>query len=123
MISHVCTSGLPTWSPHVLGHLRPVVGAACTELDLLLAKHTSAGALDNSFAEYVTALRKREELDKQLSAAEGRVTALDQLVTFFSLHTPNAAHNQQVQLFREASSKALLGVAAVVNNEYSTKVK
>lgn len=120
----VCLPGLHM-SLGIYDRLWELLEAACTALDLLLAKHTSAGALDNSFAEYVAALTKREELNTKLSAAEGRVTTLDQLVTFFSLHTPNAAHNQQLKALREASSMALLGVAAVVNNRVQrlTKLK
>lgn len=117
----VCPPGLHI-SLGIYDRLWELLEAACTELDLLLAKYTSAGGLDNSFEEYVSALRKREELNSKLTAAEGRVRALDEQVTFFSLHTPNAAVNQQLKILREATSKALLGVAGVVNNK-STKVK
>ena len=39
---------------------------------------------------------------------------MDQLVTFLSLHIPNPDGNPQIKALREASSVALLGVAAVV---------
>lgn len=86
------------------------------ELDLLLAKHTTVRGSGTSFHEYVAALRKREQLTCSLGAAEQRVTTLDQHVTYFSVHTPNAAHHQQLRALREASSLALLRVAAVVKN-------
>lgn len=100
----------------IYDRLWELLEGSCTELDLLLAEHTSLGGKENSFGEYVGALKKREQLSLSLSAAEQRVTALDQLVTFLSLHTPNPDQNQQVKALRVTSSKALLGVAAVVNN-------
>lgn len=93
---------------------------ACTELDLLLASHTSVGGLGNTYDQYVAALRKREELNHSLAAAEQRVEQLDQLVTYFSLHLTNPAQNQQLKRLREEASKALLEVAAVVNSIAST---
>ena len=76
----------------------------------------SVGGLGNSFEEYVAALKKREELNASLSAAEQKVTMLDQLVTYLSVHISNPSQNQQLKILREAASKALLGVASVVNN-------
>jgi hypothetical protein len=64
----------------------------------------------------VVALRKKEQLPAKLYSAEQRVTDLDQLVTYLSLHLTNAAHNPQLKTLREESSKALLHVAAVVSN-------
>lgn len=62
-----------------------------------------------------------DELDGALTIAEQRVTVLDQLVTFLSLHIPNPADDQGVKTVREASSKALLEVATVVTR--NSKVK
>lgn len=100
----------------IYDRLWELLEGACTGLDLLLAKHVSVGGLGSSYDEYVAALKKREELSVSLTAAEQRVTMLDQLVTYFSLHLPNPSQNQQLKIIREAASKALLGVAAVVNN-------
>ena len=88
-----------------------------TELDLLLAEHVTVGGMDNTFERYAAALQKREALTAKLHAREQRASVVDQLVTFLSLHIPNPDGNPQVKAIREASSIALLGVAAVVKQE------
>ena len=95
----------------IYDRLWELLEGACTELDLLLAQHASVGGLGTSFDEYIVALKRREEQSAALTEAEQRVTALDQLVTFFSLHLHNPAHNQQLRLLRESASKAMLTVA------------
>lgn len=54
-----------------------------------------------------------EQLNATLTAAEERVIAQDQLITYLSLLTPDPS-NPQLQIVRDASSKELLAVAAVV---------
>jgi len=98
----------------IYDRLWELLEGACTQLDLLLAEHSSVGGTDNSFQEYVAALKKKEQLEQKLKVAEQRVTAIDQIVTFFSLNSPDPAHNQNLKLLREASSKSLLEVADVV---------
>ena len=98
----------------IYDRLWELLEGACTELDLLLASHISVGGLGNTFDEYVLALRKREKLNDSLTAAEQKVTLLDQLVTYFSLRLPNASQNQQLKHLREAASKDLLEVANTV---------
>lgn len=100
----------------IYDRLWELLECSCTELDLLLAHHTTVGGLGTSFDEYIAALKRREEMSASLAAAEQKVTLLDQLVTYFSLNLPNPAHNQQLRLLREAASKAMLEVAQVVNN-------
>ena len=78
--------------------------------------------MERTFEEYAAALRKRQELKLTLSSAEQQVTLLDQLVTYLSLHLPNATHNPQLHIIREESSKALLRVAKLVNN-YGMDIK
>lgn len=87
---------------------------ACTELDLLLAEHTSVGGDGNTYFRYVEALRKKEKLTSTLTTAEQCATLLDQLVSLFSLHVPNAAHQQQLIILRQEASNARLGVNALV---------
>ena len=113
----ICLPGLHM-SLGIYDRLWELLEGACTELDMLLAKHTStggAGGLGNSFDEYVAALRKREQLNEKITTCQQRASVLDQLVTCLSLHTPNAAQNPHLKVLREAASKAHLEVDAVVN--------
>lgn len=101
----------------IYDRLWELLEGACTELDMLLAKHMStsgAGGLGNSFDEYVAALRKREQLSEKIATCQQRASVLDQLVTCLSLHTPKAAQNPHLKVMREAASKAHLEVDAVV---------
>lgn len=113
LVLQICLPGLHM-GLGIYDCLWELLEGACTELDLLEAQHSSSGGEENSFQEYVAALKERDNLDQKLATAEERVTALDQLVTFFSLHSPNPAHDQNLKALREASSRSLLGVAAVV---------
>ena len=91
--------------------------AACTELDLLLAEHTSAGlgnGVGNTYEDYVTALRKREGLKDSMAKEENRATTLEQLVTFFSLTLQTPSVNQQISVIRQEASKVRLAVDALV---------
>lgn len=83
-------------------------------MDLLLAEHTSVGGDGNTYLRYVEALKRREELKCSLATAEQRATLLEQLVSLFSLHVPNVAHQQQLIILRGEASKARLGVTALV---------
>ena len=82
----------------------------------MLAKHSSVEGTQDSFQEYEAALKQKQEFDQQLGIAEQRVTALDQLVTFVSLHFPNPSHDQGLKILRDTASFALLKVADVVHN-------
>lgn len=92
MAIQVCLPGLHI-SLGIYDRLWELLEGACTELDLLLAKHTSTGGIGNSFDEYVASLKKREQLQASLHTAEQWVTMLDQLVTYFSLYVPNASQS------------------------------
>lgn len=116
----VCLPGLHI-SLGIYDRLWELLEGECTQLDLLLAENTSVQGGESSFMNYVVALKKREQLNLSLTAAEQRVTVLDQLVTFFSLNLPNPSQNQQLKTIREASSKALLEVAAVVGDTWIRK--
>ena len=54
----------------IYNRLWDLLEADCTKLDLLLAQHTTAGGVDNSFTEYVVALQQREDLNASLTKAE-----------------------------------------------------
>lgn len=99
----------------IYDRLWELLEGGCTELDLLLAKYTTVGGLGNTFDQYVVALKKREQLEATLHDLEGKVTSLDEQVTFLSLYTSNPMANQLLQALRETTSLALLEVAAVVN--------
>ena len=98
----------------IYDRLWELLEGSCTELDLLLAQYVTVGGMDNSFEQYAAALQKKEALTAKLHAAEQRATVTDQLVTFLSLHLSNPDGNPQIRILREASSRALLGVAAMV---------
>lgn len=98
----------------IYDRLWELLEAACTQLDLLLAKHSSVGGLENSYDKYVAALKEKERLYAALATEEQRVLALDQLVTFLSIQLPNPASNQQLLTIRTAASKTILAVNALV---------
>jgi hypothetical protein len=99
----------------IVDRLWELLEGDCTKLDLLLAQHTTVGHQGDTYGEYVLALQKREHLRSSLGAVEERITALDQLVTYLSLVTPNASVNGQIKIVRDASSKQLLEIAALVS--------
>lgn len=104
----------------IYDRLWELLGDGCNKLDLLLAEHSSPEGRENSFQDYVIALKKKDQFEQDLAIAEQRVAAIDQLVTFLTLHSTDPAQDQGLNILREASSKSLLGVADVVTK--STKV-
>ena len=86
----VCLPGLHI-SLGVFDRLWTLLEGACTELDLLLAEHISVGCMGSSYNEYVTALRKGEQLRSSLHQEEQRATMMEQLVTYFSLSIARAS--------------------------------
>jgi hypothetical protein len=100
----------------IYDRLWELLEADCTELDLLLAKHTSGAGIGTgtTYDNYVTALRKREGLKDSLAKEENRATSLEQLVTFFSLTLQAPSSNQQLTIIRQEASKARLAVGALV---------
>ncbi len=109
----VCLPGLHM-SLGIYNRLWDLLEGACTELDLLLAEHTSAGVGAGTYSEYVTALKKRESLKSSLADKENHATNLEQLVTFFSLASQTSSGNQQLSNLRQEASKARLEVNALV---------
>ena len=111
----VCPPGLHI-SLGVYDRLWDLLEGACTELDLLLAQHTAQGGEGNTYEQYVSALRKRDQLKSTVATEEQRATIMEQLITFFSLNIPNEAHRQQLALLRQEASKVRLGICALVCN-------
>ena len=98
----------------IYDRLWQLLQGACNSLDLLLAKYSCVGTDNSSFQEYIVALRKREKLEHDLATADKRVSAVDQLVSFCTIHCPDAENDPGLKVIREASPRSLLAVAAVV---------
>lgn len=112
-VLQVCLPGLHM-TLGIYDRLWELLEGECTKLDLLLAEHTPGGETGTSYDQYVTALRKREQLSASLVTQEQRATLLEQLVTYFSLNLTNAAQNQQLLDLRQEASKARLRVTELV---------
>ncbi len=58
-----------TWHWGYYDRLWDLLEGASNCLDLLLAKYCSGGGMENSFEEYVCALKKKEQLERDLTTA------------------------------------------------------
>ncbi len=107
----------------IYNRLWELLEGAATELDLLLAEHSSVGVGCGTYGEYVTALRRMEALKRSHEEEENHATNLDQLVTLFSLVPQTSSGNQQLTNLRQEASKARLTVDSLVHRHACTVAK
>ena len=110
----VCLPGLHM-SLGIFDRLWELLEGTCNKLDLQLAHHTTEGGKDgNTYQQYIAALKEMEKLKSLHGTEDVRATTLEQLATFFSLHIPNEAHRQQLEILRKEASIARLRVNTLV---------